>query len=254
MITIANLLSSNLDELARGLCKPLQSSLGVKVRFADDATLDDFREGRIGIALICGLAYVLLRDAEPDRFVPVSAPVIDDHRSRGKAVYFSELVVPAAHAARALSDLSGARFACNEKISFSGYRALEHELGTKGLSWSLFSECIRTGSHRWSLDSIKRGDADAAAIDSHVLLLEKRRDPALAGSLRVAASLGPYPSPPLAVNTGACDASIDALRASLDGLPAATLQKAAIKQWLPVDDPYYDAIRAVTRDLPDLRV
>lgn len=254
MITVANLLASNLNELGRVLCATLQSSLDVEVRFAGDATLNDFREGRIGLTLVCGLAYSLLGDAEPDRFVPVAAPVVADDRSGGRAVYFSEIVVPVSSTARTLDDLSGVPFAYNEEVSFSGYRALEHELRGKGSSWSLFSECIRTGSHRGSLDSLTKGSAEAAAIDSHVLLLEKRRDPVLADGLRTVASLGPYPSPPLAVNTGVCDVSPEPLHRLLDRLPADTLRNAGIKARAAVDDASYDAIRTVTRDLPDLQV
>lgn len=245
MLTVANLLSRDLNDVADEIRAALQSSLNLEVRMLPDPTVEDFQRGGAGIALICGLAYALLRDAEPGRFVPVAAPVVEDDRVGDKPVYFSEVVVAASAPARELADLSGSRFAYNETISFSGYRALEHELTVRGLSWDLFGERLRTGSHRESLRRLAAGEADAAAIDSHVLLLERRRDPSLAGRIRVVTALGPYPQPPLVINTDACDVPAPELYGLLERLPGDVLKAAAIRRWRPVDDAYYDGIRAV---------
>lgn len=249
MTDIANLLSADLDDLARAICSSLGTNLDPGSRVMAGATLEDFRVGRAGVALVCGLAYSLLHDAAPGRFMPVAAPLIDDGRTGDAPVYFSEIVIPYESRTRDLEELYGGRFAYNETMSFSGYRALEHELATRGLSWDLFGERIQTGSHRASLMRIRKGEADAAAIDSQVLLLEKRRDPSLAGRMRVLASLGPYPAPPLAVNTGAFDAPVEQALGLLENLPQATLRNAGIRAWRPVDDAYYDAIRQATRGM-----
>lgn len=254
MIIIANFLSPRLNDLARQYCAALEAALGETVGFEPQAMLDDFHEGRVDIALICGLAYSLLHDADPGRFAPVAAPVVQDERGRGDAVYFSEIVVPASSPAASLRDLSGSRFAYNEAISFSGYRALEHELKTKGLSWDLFDDLIRTGSHRGSLDGVVGGRADAAAIDSHMLLLERQWDPGLAAAIRVIAALGPYPAPPLAVNRTGCDVSEEYLYKLLDQIPADRLNALGIHRWQPVDDGYYDAIRQAAADSPGLEI
>lgn len=254
MIIIANFLSPYLDDLARGYGAVLQEALGEKTAFEARATLDEFREGRIDIAFVCGLAYSLLHDADPDRFVPVAAPLVVDARSLDRAVYASEVVVRAASDAAGLADLVGERLAYNETISFSGYRALEHELAATGRSWEFFGERIRTGSHRESLVALAENRAEAAAVDSHVLMLERRHDPALADAVRVVASLGPYPAPPLAINRIGCDVSEDYLYKLLDQVPAETLEQAGIHRWQRVDDACYDAIRDVTRDLPNLHV
>lgn len=250
MTRVANLLSSDLDGMAGAVRDALRSSLGRPVVAAPGAGLADFREGRVGIALICGLAYAWLHDARPDRFTAVAAPLVDDPRSVDEPVYFSEIVVPAASAARSLEDLSGARFVFNEAVSFSGYRALEHALAAMGRSWEVFGERTRVGSHHAALGRLVHGDADAAAIDSHVLLLAKRRDPDMAGRVRVIESLGPYPAPPVAVNRDACDVSPETLMALLRRLPVKALGAVAITGWRPVDDARYDAIRAVGGDCP----
>lgn len=252
MIRIANLLSADLNGLAHELGVLLQSATGASVEVDGAAGIEDFREGRVGIALVCGLLYSRLHDADPDRFAAVAAPVVEDPRGDGDAVYFSDIVVPADSAARTLRDLSGTRFACNEPASFSGCRALEYELIRRGWGWDLFAERVHTGSHSASLAALARGDAEAAAIDSHVLMLARRRNPGLGGRIRVLESLGPYPAPPVAINTGSCDVSPEHLAGLLDRLPPDTLRTAGIRRWRQVDDAGYDPIRAVTLGLPGL--
>lgn len=254
MIIIANFLSPHLDSLARQYAAALEEAVGEKTTFEPRATLDEFREGRIDIALVCGLAYSLLHDADPEHFAPVAAPLVDDERGRGEAVYGADIVVPAGSDARGLADLSGARFAYNEAVSFSGYRALEHELVSSGRSWRFFGERLATGSHRGSLEALVEGRADAATIDSHVLMLERRREPSLAEAVRVIDSLGPYPAPPLAFNRIGCDVSEDYLFRLLEQVPAGVFEAVGITGWQRVDDVYYDPIRDVARELPDLNV
>lgn len=210
MIRIANLLSADLNGLAHDLGALLHSAAGQSAEVDGSAGIEDFRAGRVGVALVCGLVYSRLHDATPERFAAVAAPVVDDPRGGGDAVYFSDIVVPADSVARTLQDLSGTRFACNEPVSFSGCRALEYELFRRGWGWDLFAERIHTGYHRASLEALAQGDAEAAAIDSHVLMLARRRDPELGGRIRILESLGPYPAPPVAINTGSCGLSRNA--------------------------------------------
>lgn len=249
MIAIANFLSADLDDLAVAICSSLRSTVDARAAVSSGATVEDFHAGRVGAALICGLAYSLVHDAAPKDFAPVAAPLIEDERTGSRPVYFSEIVVSGDSDARDLEALSGARLAYNETISFSGYRALEHGLTARGLSWNLFGERTRTGSHRASLDRIAKGESDVAAIDSQVLALARRRNPSLARRIRVLASLGPYPSPPLAVNSRALDAPPERILALLQRLPATVLHEAGIRGWQPVDDAYYDPIREATRGM-----
>lgn len=57
MIRVANLLSPDLDAVADALAALLRTACAEPVRFEAGAGPADFRDGRIGIALICGLAY-----------------------------------------------------------------------------------------------------------------------------------------------------------------------------------------------------
>lgn len=254
MITIANLLSPDLDRLAEVLRSACQSAWREQARVLDKAGLADFRQGRANAALVCGLAYVLLRDAAPGQYLPVAAPVVDDERGRGEPVYFSDIVVSATSRAECLSDLQGARLAFNETVSFSGYRALEHALEGQGRISGFFGERIRCGSHQAALARLVAGEADAAAIDSQVLILACRRDPGLAARIRRIGALGPYPSPPLVVRVDRSVPPVAEWRTVLDELPRHVLDSAAIRRWQAVEDADYDAIRAAVAAQPDLRM
>lgn len=244
MITIANLLSADLDGLAEALRFACQASWQEEARVLESPGLADFRHGRADAVLICGLAYALLRDAAPGRYMPVAAPVVDDERGRGEPVYFADIVVPAASRTVSLADLRGGRLAFNEMVSFSGYRALEHALEERGRISGFFSERIRCGSHHASLAHVAAGEADAAAIDSQVLLLARRRDPGLAARIRRVDALGPYPAPPLVARVDGRVRTVAEWWAVLERLPRDVLDAAAIRRWQAVEDTDYDPIRA----------
>jgi phosphonate transport system substrate-binding protein len=254
VIRVANLLSADLNELAGAVADALRQRTGEQAEVDTSAGLSGLRAGRVDVALVCGLAHVLVREKEPDCFAAVMAPVVDDGRGGDAAVYFSDIIVPAGSPARGLDDLAGGRFARNETISFSGYRALEHALGVRGLSPDLFGGFVHTGSHAVSLELVAQNRADAAAIDSQVLLLAQRRDRELAGRIRVLEALGPYPAPPVVVNREVCGLTPDTLREVLRHVPPDVLRRAGIRRWQAVDDAFYDPLRAIARSLPDLRL
>lgn len=254
MITIANLLSPDLDGLAGALRSACEASWQAEARVLESPGLADFRHGRADAVLICGLAYVLLRDAAPGRYLPVAAPVVDDERGRGEPVYFADIVVPAASRAEGLAELEGGRLAFNETESFSGYRALEHALEERGRISGFFGRRIRCGSHQAALARVAAGEADAAAIDSQVLLLACRRDPGLAARIRRVDALGPYPAPPLVARVDGRARALAEWWAVLERLPRNVLDAAAIRRWQAVEDTDYDAIRAAVAAHTDLRM
>jgi ABC-type phosphate/phosphonate transport system substrate-binding protein len=106
---------------------------------------------------------------------------------------------------------------------------------------------VRTGSHHNSLRRLLRGEVDAAPIDSTVLTLEVRAEPALA-ALRTLARLGRMPSPPVALVGG--DARLAALlRSALTALGdsdegRAALALGAIQRFATVEDADYAPVRA----------
>ncbi len=104
-----------------------------------------------------------------------------------------------------------------------------------------------TGSHRNSLRALLRGEVEAAPIDSSVLALEQRADPALR-ELRTLVRLGRLPSPPV-VLVGGDDALAESLRSALTGLDQddegrAALELGAIRRFDAMADADYAPVRA----------
>src|SRR5207248_8838622 len=62
-----------------------------------------------------------------------------------------------------------------------------------------FGSMVESGSHQRSLELVLEGQADATAIDSHVLDVALSQDKDLALRLRVIAVLGPSSIPPVVV-------------------------------------------------------
>jgi phosphonate transport system substrate-binding protein len=164
---------------------------------------DPFASGRADAAFVCGPSYALLRSAgAPVEIVP-AAPVFDDPRNAGRPVYFSDVVVRRDHPARALEDLRGAVWTYNDRQSLSGWHRMLNRLEAAGLGAPehFFSRLLPSGAHVRSIDLVSRSEADVSAVDSNVLLLERRRNPHLDGRLRVLESWGPSPIQPVLVRS-----------------------------------------------------
>ncbi len=165
---------------------------------------DPFASGRADAAFVCGPSYALLRSAgAPVEIVPAAA-VFDDPRNQGRPVYFSDVVVRRDHSARSLADLRGAVWTYNDRQSLSGWHRMLSRLGVLGLGTpeQFFSGLVASGAHVRSIELVSRGEADLSAVDSNVLLLERRRDPGLDLRLRVLESWGPSAVQPLLVRSG----------------------------------------------------
>ena len=162
---------------------------------------------------MCGLPYTRMRDAGAP-IEPLAAPVPEDEDG---SFYRADLLVAPGVRETAPEQLRGARVAFNGDDSLSGWVMPRHALRELGIDPDSYV-WVRTGSHRNSLRALLRGEVEAAPIDSTVLALELRADPALA-SLRTLARLGHMPSPPVALVGG--DASLaESLRTALTGLGA----------------------------------
>ena len=153
---------------------------------------------------------------------PLAAPVPEDEDG---AFYRADLLLAPGAQETGPEQLRGARVAFNGDDSLSGWvmpRQALRELGIDpdGYDW------VQTGSHRNSLRALLRDEVEAAPIDSTVLALELRADPALA-ALRRIARLGHMPSPPVTLVGG--DAGLAAtLRAALTALEDSEQGRAAL--------------------------
>jgi ABC-type phosphate/phosphonate transport system substrate-binding protein len=153
---------------------------------------DHLPPAQTDLVFLCGLPALGLLPTHR----PLAAAAADDSPV---AEYFARVVVAAAHPSTGLADLGHARFAYNERGSFSGYAALLHGFGDLHLSPAT-GAWIGAGSHREALRMVVEGEAEAASIDSMVLESELARRPELRPQVRVVASLGPWPAPPVMIS------------------------------------------------------
>src|SRR5205823_3262010 len=95
---------------------------------------------------------------------------------------------------------------------------------------------------------VRRGEVDAAAIDSHVLALALRDDRLLAREVRVIDILGPSPIQPVVAARWLPDHWREAARQTLlemasDVQALPWLERGLIARFVAVDDSFYDDLR-----------
>lgn len=135
--------------------------------------------------------------------------------------YFSVVVVAEPSAARALSDLRGARLAINDDASHSGKNALGALVAPLATDDApFFGAVVVTGGHVESLAAIARGDADVAAIDCITHALLARHRPAAVAGTRIVAVTAHAPAPPYVTAASTSDDDLARIRAALEDAAA----------------------------------
>jgi phosphonate transport system substrate-binding protein len=252
-LLFASLAADNATAFYADLVAYLARALGRPMHL-DDEPAWQIREqrlirGQAHLGLVCGLQYVRSRERGDEPGLDLlAAPVMRGHRYGLAPVYFSDVVVRVGHAARRFDDLSGTRFAFNERTSHSGYGVVRHALAARGYTTGFFRSMVESGAHQRSLALIASGEVDGSAIDSTVLETELRRTPDLRRDLRVIATLGPSPIPPLVVSRALPAALRGELRQAVlhmhrDPQGAQVLEKGRVHHYVPVQDGDYDPIR-----------
>jgi phosphonate transport system substrate-binding protein len=211
---------------------------------------DPFSAGELDLGFFCAPPYIWLRDRPdpPVELVPFGL-VFDDPRGGGRPVYFSDIVVRADHPARSFEDLVDARWGYNDRESLSGYYSVLQTAAEHGADASFLGRLRDMGTHLASLRALRRGAIDAAAIDSTVLALRRRRDPGLRADLRVVHGLGPWPIQPIVVRRGLPERLKAALTAAVGALADTAERRRALRRWLvsgvaPLTDADFDVERA----------
>ncbi len=137
-------------------------------------------------------------------------------RYLGMPVYFTDLVVDSDHPAEAFSDLAGVPLVMNEPVSHSGHASVRYELRRRGLDLDFFGGHRFSGGHIRSLQAVMDGSGEVAALDSVMFDSVKGADPDVSRKVKTIASIGPWPTPPLAVRTSVGVDLVDAItRAAL---------------------------------------
>lgn len=152
---------------------------------------DPFARDTLDLAWVCAPSMLWLHARGSVDLLPASM-VLDDPRSDGQPTYFCEVVTRVDHPARGIEDLRGAVAACNDPASLSGFGSLLGRVGTL----EFFGRWEQTGSHARSVDAVRSGAAEVAAIDANVWRGLDRE------GLRVLETLGPFPIQPIVVRRG----------------------------------------------------
>jgi phosphonate transport system substrate-binding protein len=194
---------------------------------------DPFSAGELDLGFFCAPPYIWLRERSdpPAELVPFGL-VFEDPRGGGRPVYFSDIVVRADHPARSFADLVNARWGYNDRESLSGYYSVVQTAAEHGADASFLGRLRDMGSHLASLRAIRRGEIDAAAIDSVVLALRWRRDPALRTALRAVHGLGPWPIQPIVMRRDLPVRLKTALTAAVGELADAAPRRRTLRRWL----------------------
>jgi phosphonate transport system substrate-binding protein len=228
--------------------------VGGKVGYPADLTVgqsfEDFGAGRLDVGFICGLPYVRLTDAPPSAVELLAAPVLQGERYRQQPVYFSDVIVRSDSPYICFEDLSGCTWAYNEATSHSGYNLVCSSLLEQGKTLHYFGTMVKSGSHSRSLQLVMEGQADAAAIDSHVLDVVLEQNKGLALQLRVVTMLGPSSIPPVVVARSLDPDLKCRMREALltihdDPDMARVLHEGKIDHFVAVTDADYNDIRTI---------
>ncbi len=175
-----------LDYLSRRLGRPVEM-----VQRRSYAEVNDLiRRGEVDLAFVCTSSYLLGRSFGMQL---VAAPQVE-----GRVTYQAVLIVPADSPAHSLEDLRGTVFAFTDPLSFTGRIVPTYWLQSLGETpETFFQRTFFTYSHDDAIYAVARGLADGASVDSLVLTFAQRRDPALAGQVRVIRTSEPFGMPPV---------------------------------------------------------
>lgn len=160
--------------------------------------------------------------------------------------YCSVIVVSKENAAEKIGDLRGAQVAFNTEGSQSGYAALLHAVAPHAADGRFFAKRIRAGSHRESIRTVARGQADVAAIDAVSWELALRHEGA-AERLRVLSTTPPTPGLPF-ITSWRDDEEVqriaDAAEAAIAGLDALTAGALLMNGFVRFGEDAYDLLKA----------
>ncbi len=247
-IHVANFLSSTLEPTYAHIAHSIGADIGYAAELYTGQTLAEFANGQADVGFLCGLQYVRMMDWPICPVELLAAPVLCAERYQGRPIYFSDVVVQRASPYTSFDDLGGCTWAYNERVSHSGCNLVCYSLLERGKGANYFGTTSKSGSHLHSLQMVLAGEADATAIDSHVLDMLLKTDAAIASQIRVIAMLGPSTIPPVVVARRLKPQLKRQLREALitlhqDAAGVAGLQSGLIERFVPVTDEDYQDIR-----------
>jgi ABC-type phosphate/phosphonate transport system substrate-binding protein len=130
-------------------------------------------------------------------------------------LYRSHIVVPESAPARSLEELRGLRCAISSYTSHSGCNALRGAISPLARDGRFFSEVLVSGAHACSLDLLRSGEADVAAVDCITYALLARHRPNALEGTRIIGQTEAAPACPYVAQVNATSDVISRLRGSL---------------------------------------
>lgn len=128
------------------------------------------------------------------------------------ARYRSQLICRDADAAQMLQAFRGRVVAHNSEDSQSGYNSLRALIAPLATNGRFFSAAIASGSHRASVEQVRSGQADLAAVDCVTWALLQRDHPDTVRGLQVCGHTASAPGLPLVTSIHTPNHVLQALR------------------------------------------
>ncbi len=249
-IRFASFLSPILYETYAHIARYIGEKVGYPTTLRVGQSFDEFAEGQVDVAFICGLPYVRMASQDTCPVELLAAPVLQGERYQHKPVYFSDVIVRSDSPYTSFDELGGCVWAYNERVSHSGCNLVCYSLLERGKPPDYFGKTVKSGSHLRSLEMALEGEADATAIDSHLSDILRSRDEGLAARLRVVDVLGPSSIPPVVVSKRLDDQLKCKMREALvtmhlDERGAKGLREGLIERFVAVRDEDYGDIRGM---------
>lgn len=197
-----------------GLARALRRAglSGVPQRLARDGVFGaEWSDERLLLSQCCG--WDLTHD-RTDSLQPVATPVYAVEGCIGP-YYRSLIVVRTGDPAVRLDELRGRVCAVNMSGSQSGCNTLRYSLARLARSGRFFRRVVETGAHAASLEAVRGGWADLAAIDCVTFTLLRAHRPASTAGLRVLARSRRAPALPYVTRAGVGPERLRVLRTGL---------------------------------------
>lgn len=248
MIHFATYLAPNIYDTYAYIARYVGEKIGQPTTLIVGRSFDQIADGQVDVAFMCGLPYATLAESSTCPLELLAAPVLRGERYQHRPIYFSDIIVRKESPYTSFDDLRGCAWAYNQKESHSGWNVVYYSLLKCGKTLHFLGQLIETGSHLCSIAHVLNHQADAAAIDSHVLDVFLAHNPTEAAALRTIDMLGPSSIPPVVIAK-----SIDqALKRNIqevlltmhkDPRTAHALRAGAIERFVQVHDEGYQDIR-----------
>ena len=266
-IRFATYLAPNIYDTYACIARYIGETIGQPTTLIVGQSFNQIAQGQVDIAFMCGLPYATLAESPDCPFELLAAPVLRGERYQHRPIYFSDVIARCNSPYTCFENLRGCAWAFNQRESHSGWNIVVYSLLEQGKTPDFFGQLIETGSHLHSIARVLAGQADATAIDSHVLDVFLAQNPTTAAALRTIAMLGPSSIPPVVIAKSVDKTLKRTIQEALltmheDPRAASALCAGAIERFVPVRDEDYQDIRIMrdrsrsyldTRKLPTVK-